>query len=421
MKQKRLLLLLALLMTAATGAWAQEPETTYSVKMKAGTEDAKKWTITSGQNSVTGDAADGLTGLSEGQTVTLQYNGRLKVKGVKATSDAAPAVKPAATVTTAPTAKTGVKAGEDVAIVNAGAATGGTMMYKVTTANTKPTSTEGFSATVPTAEGLTAGTYYVWYYVKADDSHSDSEISATGIEVTIDAVPAATGHALSASEVGEIVCSDGLAYAAADKDNLPSGVTAVAIIAYVGTAGSVDASNASYKGLAIALSDANSGSNCNWREDFGNCLSSSQTGDIATALGFKNGIACTSTLTSDGHTHAAATAAANNNGTAAPTGTSGWFMPSMGQWNLIVQGLATKKAGSAVTTDLTYMTDNPTYKADNLNSVITDAGGTGFQKNSYWASTEQTLVRAWAMEFNNGYTIQYAKNTNRYVRSIIAF
>jgi hypothetical protein len=38
---------------------------------------------------------------------------------------------------------------------------------------------------VPTAEGLTAGTYYVWYYVKADDSHTDSEISATGIEVTI--------------------------------------------------------------------------------------------------------------------------------------------------------------------------------------------------------------------------------------------
>ena len=96
-------------------------------------------------------------------------------------------------------------------------------------------------------------------------------------------------------------------------------------------------------------------------------------------------------------------------------------MASMGQWNLIVQGLATKKAGSAVTTDLTYETDNPTYKPNNLNSVITDAGGTGFQEDSYWASTEQTLVRAWAMEFYNGYAIQYSKNTDRYVRSIIAF
>ena len=91
MKKTRLLHLLALLLTAATGAWAQEPATTYSVKMKDGTQDAKNWTITSGEKSATGDAADGLTGLSEKDAVTLQYNGRMKVKGVKATSDAAPA------------------------------------------------------------------------------------------------------------------------------------------------------------------------------------------------------------------------------------------------------------------------------------------------------------------------------------------
>lgn len=42
----------------------------------------------------------------------------------------------------------------------------------------------------------------------------------------------ARGHALASSAVGEIVGSDGLAYAAADKDNLPSGVTAVAMVAY---------------------------------------------------------------------------------------------------------------------------------------------------------------------------------------------
>ena len=97
-KKFRLLLLLALLMTAVTGAWAQESATTYSVKMKDGVKDAKNWTITSGQNSVTGDAADGLTGLSEKDAVTLQYNGRLKVKGVKATSDAAE-VTPALSIT----------------------------------------------------------------------------------------------------------------------------------------------------------------------------------------------------------------------------------------------------------------------------------------------------------------------------------
>ena len=92
MRQKtRLLTLLALLLTAATGAWAQEPATTYSVKMKDNTVDADKWSIASGGKSATGDAADGLTGLSEGDQVTLQYTGRRKVKGVKATSDEQPA------------------------------------------------------------------------------------------------------------------------------------------------------------------------------------------------------------------------------------------------------------------------------------------------------------------------------------------
>lgn len=59
-------------------------------------------------------------------------------------------------------------------------------------------------------------------------------------------LPPATGHALSASVVGDIVGSDGLAYAVEDKDNLPAGVTAVAMVAY---------KNGS-KGLAIEL-------NCN--------------------------------------------------------------------------------------------------------------------------------------------------------------
>ena len=59
--------------TAAAGTSA-----TYSVKMKDGVKDADKWTISPNP-------------AEEGQTVTLKYTGRLKVKGVKATSEAAPA------------------------------------------------------------------------------------------------------------------------------------------------------------------------------------------------------------------------------------------------------------------------------------------------------------------------------------------
>ena len=59
------------------------------------------------------------------------------------------------------------------------------------------------------------------------------------------AVAAAEGHALTAAVKGEIVGSDGKAYAASDKDNLPDGVRAVALVAYMnGT-----------NGLALALYD----------------------------------------------------------------------------------------------------------------------------------------------------------------------
>ena len=149
----------------------------YAVSLKAETADEGNWTAKAGEGDY---QALPLEGVAAGTAVSVKYNGTKKVKSVKAKKKAA---KPAATVTTAPTAKTGVKAGQNEAIVNAGTAEGGTMMYMVNA--TQPASTDGFSATVPTAEGLTAGTYYVWYYVKADDSHTDSEISATGIEVTI--------------------------------------------------------------------------------------------------------------------------------------------------------------------------------------------------------------------------------------------
>ncbi len=90
MKKTRLLSLLVLLMTAVTGVWAQEP-TTYAVKMANATHaEAANWTIASGENSVAGNVEAGLTGLSEGDAVTLTYTGHLKLKGIKAATDAGP-------------------------------------------------------------------------------------------------------------------------------------------------------------------------------------------------------------------------------------------------------------------------------------------------------------------------------------------
>ena len=132
--------ILALLLMAAVGARAQ---TTYTVTVKDGTEDAANWSADPNP-------------AGEGQTVTIKYNGKKKVKRV-------------------------------MAVVQKAALR-----------------------------------------------------------------PLAEGHALTASALGEIVGSDGRAYAVADKDNLPTFVTAVAMIAYVDS----ETDNAAYKhGLAIALSD----------------------------------------------------------------------------------------------------------------------------------------------------------------------
>jgi len=97
-----------------------------------------------------------------------------------------PPAPPAPTVTTAPTATEGdIKACTATALVNAGVAEGGTMRYMVTNTNSKPEDTHEFSATVPTAEDLSPGIYYVWYYVQGDAWHVDSEISSTYIMVEL--------------------------------------------------------------------------------------------------------------------------------------------------------------------------------------------------------------------------------------------
>ena len=67
--------------------------TGYTVSMKDDVKDADKWTVKVGEGQAQALPIGGLKG-DGSETVTLQYNGRLKVKGVKATSDAAPAANP---------------------------------------------------------------------------------------------------------------------------------------------------------------------------------------------------------------------------------------------------------------------------------------------------------------------------------------
>ena len=72
-----------------------------------------------------------------------------------------------------------------------------------------------------------------FYKAEADAIHGGSD----------DDGEVAVGHPLSESILGEIVGSDGLAYAVADKNRLPEGVSAVAMVAY----------RSETRGLAIQL------------------------------------------------------------------------------------------------------------------------------------------------------------------------
>ena len=78
-------------------------------------------------------------------------------------------IKPAATVTKAPEAKTLTYNGQAQELVTAGEATGGTMQYALGTATE---ATEPYTASIPT--GTNVGTYFVWYKAAGDAEHSDS-------------------------------------------------------------------------------------------------------------------------------------------------------------------------------------------------------------------------------------------------------
>lgn len=88
-------------------------------------------------------------------------------------------VTPAAASFTAPVAVTAelTYTGDEQALVTEGSTADGTMRYFVNTTGDEPsTSTDGWTTTVP--KQTDAGTYYVWYYVKGDANHNDTEVTA---------------------------------------------------------------------------------------------------------------------------------------------------------------------------------------------------------------------------------------------------
>lgn len=343
--------------------------------------------------------------------------GTFKMPGGNVTLE--PEYYPQAALTAAPTAINDVPATTDGAIVKAGTVANigsteqaqGTVMYYVSTtalddAALLALAADQWTADVPTAEKLTKGEAYVYYYVRGNDSDTDEEnfsdgdiLAANALTVTIAAEPTyavtfaegteesdkwtadpnigvkkdtpvtvtysgtkkvigvkaekkATTPSLSLTNptVGQVIGSDGKNYAAA---NVPSGVDKVAMIAYV------SGSN----GLAIALADEGK---INWATAKSTCE--------AKTPAFTNGT---------------------------------WKLPTQDEWKQMFSA----NGGS-----------EDSY--DGLNTAITTAGGTAFQDGTvnYWSSSEDS-DQAYLAQFYYGYPLWFKdwKVNERWVRACLAF
>jgi len=266
-----------------------------------------------------------------------------------------------------------------------------------------------------TSTGAFSGTITVTG--SGDSNHN----APSSISISVSGENTYNFSSVTSSDVGKVLCSNGHVHNTV-SDATSSGCTASGIICYVGDHGSVDDSNSTYKGLAIALADCSATyGTIGWcSPSTANCLASDYlASDVATAITMKNGINTTYHLVNktlsgtSSHTHDAAQRA-NNFSTARPSGASGWFLPSVGQWNLILKGLTGSSSNLS-----TY--NNSTFKASNVNSKITAAGGTGLQSESYWSSTEKSTYYAWLVSLNSGYASSTGKNVNEYVRAVFAF
>lgn len=229
--------------------------------------------------------------------------------------------------------------------------------------------------------------------------------------------PCPDGKFLSSSSVmvGDIICSHGRAHAPTTGD-LACGGKKVAVVAYLGDG---DSGDATYNhGLAISLNNV-SVTGLPW------C-------DVATEICVQtnNQYAMTGISLTDGlvghatHIHAPAVAARNYQYVASisagahPSGTSAWFLGSMGQYNVIAKALA------GTTTDLPVNNGIEEFAADRVNARIVAAGGNGFVAGGdYYSSTEAvaTAIMTYVFRADGGWFGWSNKTVTYYIRPVLAF
>lgn len=136
-------------------------------------------------------------------TVTVSYTSA----GSTVTDTFTITIAPATPVVTAPIANTLNYNGSAQDLICAGATTGGTLYYAVTTGTSQPNDAS-YTTTVPTAKEI--GTYYVWYKVVGNNNYND--VAADYVSVSID--------------MGNLSCSNALTKSVLYNNTQPQTVTA---------------------------------------------------------------------------------------------------------------------------------------------------------------------------------------------------
>ena len=255
----------------------------------------------------------------------------------------------------------------------------------ITSTITGMTLSDGTSTCTVTREAA-AGPIYV-----AITPVNNSNVTITATDGTKNYFKSLTGKTYASNNgynvswkmygVGDVILENGT-FAPAGTDG------AIAKITYVGS--DAETSNNYNHGLALALEDADSNAQTWCAQTSSTCLSTqyddnSKFNDVA---GLANTVAL---VGSELHAHDAAFSAIYYNGATHPDGTSGWFLPSAGQWR----------------------------------KMATAAGGynnLGLQANAYyWSSTEVSTEGAWLFKSDTGNWYDSTKNNDNRVRACLAF
>lgn len=250
---------------------------------------------------------------------------------------------------------------------------GCTVQYSLGTASAAGTS---WSSTVP--QKTVAGEYYVWWRIYSTNGNYHTLNGTSPLLARIRKAP------------GEVICSDGTICEYSQRGSK----TPVAVVVRWGS----DTGNSKYtRGLAMALEDAGSAGTFKWSTE--QVQRNSTSGMVENEDGSSYNGSPYNTSTYPAFQKALAYSPA------APSNTSGWFLPSSWQFNEVIWGMGSDS--------------NTRY--DTLRQLFSSRGGTNMKQSVYWTSSEKDKDNAMGFNFSSYSWYATGKTNTNYVRPMLAF